>query len=78
MSSDRSRVTVTFNDGEVKTYEINATSKVGGWLALEAAATGVLNLFNDTESYCVPIANIRDWKIETIEPAPAEESKNVE
>lgn len=58
-----SLVEVIFNDGEVKTYVISAGPSIGGFLAREAGETGILNLFNAEESYAIPLANIREWKI---------------
>lgn len=58
-----SLVEVIFNDGEVKTYVISAGPSIGGFLAREAGETGILNFFNAEESYAIPLANIREWKI---------------
>lgn len=60
---DLSDVTVTFHDGEVKTYRITANPTIGGYLAQQAGATGILSLFNDAQSYAIPMANIREWEI---------------
>lgn len=56
-------VEVTFNDGETKLYVISAGPRIGGYLAREAGESGILNLFNTDESYAIPLANIREWKI---------------
>lgn len=65
-------VQVIFNDGEVKEYVISAGPSIGGYLAREAGETGILNLYNADESYAVPLANIREWKI-IHRPEPAQE-----
>lgn len=65
---DVSDVVVTFTDGEVKTYRISAGTGIGGWLAREAGANGVLSLFNRDQSWGIPLASIRDW---SILPVPA-------
>jgi hypothetical protein len=58
---DLSDVTVTFTDGEVKTYRITAGTGIGGYyLAREAGAHGVLSLFNRDQSVGIPLASIRD------------------
>lgn len=62
-----SDVTVTFQDGEVKTYRITAGPGIGGFLARDASTTGVLNLFNEDQSWGIPLANIRDWSIIRVE-----------
>lgn len=67
---DLSDVTVTFTDGEVKTYRITAGPSIGGYLAREAGANGVLSLFNRDMSWGIPVAAIRDW---SISPVPVEE-----
>lgn len=69
-----SNVTVTFKDGEVKTYLISAGPGVGGYLAREASACGVLSLFNGEQSFGVPLDNIRDWQIEATAPPEANEA----
>lgn len=56
-------VHVCFNDGEVKEYVISAGPSIGSHLSREAGETGILNLFNLDESYAIPLANIREWKI---------------
>lgn len=58
-----SLVVVTFNDGEVKEYVISAGPSIGGYLARDAGETGILNLYNNDESYAIPLANIREWCI---------------
>lgn len=59
----QSDVTVTFTDGEVRVYRITAGPSIGGYLAREAGASGILSLFNHTQSWAIPLANIRDWTI---------------
>jgi len=71
---DLSDVVVTFTDGEVKTYRISAGPSIGGYLAREAGAHGVLSLFNKEQSCGIPLASIRDWAILPVE-VPAEVSE---
>ena len=75
--NEQSDVTVTFNDGEVKVYRITAGPTIGGWLAREAGASGVLSLFNATKSWGIPLASVRDWSIAAArdEEAPAKRGK---
>jgi len=63
---DLADVTVTFNDGEIKTYRINAGPSIGGFLAREANANGVLSLWNRDQSFGIPLTNIRDWAINPV------------
>ncbi len=60
---EASDVTVTFNDGEVKVYRISAGTSIGGWLAREAGASGVLSLFNKEQSWGIPLSSVREWSI---------------
>lgn len=71
--SERSLVDVTFIDGEVKTYTISASTKIGGHLARQSAETGVLQLFNDDVSHGIPMGQIREYVIRPFleEGAPA-------
>lgn len=62
---DASDVTVTFTDGEVKVYRISAGPTIGGWLAREAGANGVLSLFNRDQAWGIPLSSVRDWSIAT-------------
>jgi len=70
-----SDVTVTFTDGEVRKYRISAGPSIGGYLAREAGASGILSLFNHTQSWAIPLANIRDWQIEEAPPPKPEKAK---
>ena len=63
---DLSDVTVTFQDGEVKQYRITASPSIGGYLAQQAGQTGILSLFNDSQSYAIPMENIREWQITAV------------
>lgn len=63
---DLSDVEVTFNDGEVKKYRISASPTIGGYLAQQAGQNGILSLFNDAQSYAIPMENIREWKITAV------------
>ena len=61
----RSAVVVTFNDGEVKTYEISAGASIAGYLMKEASETGIVTLRDDDAgaAVCVPLDRIRDIQI---------------
>lgn len=67
---DLSDVTVTFKDGEVKTYRITASVGIGGYLSQQAGQSGVLSLWNRDSSTGIPIDAIRDF---TIHPVPVPE-----
>ena len=56
-------VEVVFLDGEIKEYTISASPSIGGYLAREAGESGILNMYNLDESYAIPLANIREWRI---------------
>jgi hypothetical protein len=66
--ADRSRVTVVFLDGEVREYEISAGSTISKYLVEQAAELKILCFFDRKQktSFNVPLANIREWTIETI------------
>jgi len=65
-----SKVTVTFVDGEVKTYIINASPTIAQYLANEARSTGFMTLRNgSTKSWCIPVERIRDIEIAAEEGA---------
>ena len=66
----RSVVTVTFNDGEVTTYEISAGASIAGYLMRDASDTGVVTLRDDESgsAVCIPLDRIRDVQFA---PAPA-------
>lgn len=69
----RSSVTVTFNDGEAKTYSISAGAGIAGYLMRDAAETGVVTLRDDDAgtAVCVPLARIRD-----VQFAPEQQNQN--
>lgn len=58
----RSRVTITFNDGEVSMYDISAGHGIAGYLMQEASSTGIVVLRDDDAgtSVCIPLDRIRD------------------
>jgi hypothetical protein len=58
----RSRVTITFIDGEVKVYEISAGASISGYLMRDAGNTGIVTLRDDEAqtAVCVPLERIRD------------------
>lgn len=66
ITQDRALVTVMFVDGEVAEYIITATHKISSYLVREATATGVLSMYNDEESYGIPVQHIRSWTIQTL------------
>lgn len=68
--SKQSDVIVTFTDGAVKTYRISASPNVGGYLAAQAGQSGVLSLFNDGQSWGIPLSSIRDWQITAVADEP--------
>lgn len=71
---DLSDVTVTFRDGEVKTYRITASPTIGGYLAREAGSNGVLSLFSREQSWGIPLNAIRDWSITSVTVPPEMET----
>lgn len=73
--ADLSDVQVTFMDGEIKVYRITAGTSIGGYLAKEAGTTGILSLFNYTESYAIPLSNVREWVIRPVTKAQYDAEK---
>ena len=71
-----SLIEVVFNDGEVKEYVISAGPNIIGWAATKAGESGILNLWNADESYAIPLANIREWRITHRPAAPATEAED--
>lgn len=73
----RSVVTVTFNDGEVKTYEISAGASISGYLLRDASDTGIVTLRDDdaATAVCVPLDRIRDIQFAPA-PTPKQEETN--
>lgn len=62
-----SKVDVTFSDGEVKTYIIDASPSIANYLTREAGDTGFLNLrYGSEKSWCIPVDNIRDIEITAV------------
>lgn len=72
---ETSQVDVTFVDGEVKTYVISASTKIGGYLARQASETGILILYNNDISHGIPMAQIREYVIRPM--SPTEDPANV-
>ena len=70
---DLSDVTVTFDDGEVKTYRITAGVSISTYLAQEASRTGILNLWNKEQSICIPVTRVREWSLASV-PIPEGET----
>jgi len=58
----RSNVTITFSDGEVKTYTISAGASIAGYLMRDASDTGIVTLRDDDAgtATCIPLDRIRD------------------
>lgn len=66
--SDReSDVTVTFIDGVVKVYRINASAGLTRYLADQVANTGILTLLNGAVTHNIPIAMIREYEIREVQ-----------
>lgn len=61
-----SKVRVTFTDGEVKEYTINAGSSLSVYLAQQIASTGILLLLAGAKTYSIPVNQIREYEIEEI------------
>lgn len=70
----RSMVNVVFLDGEVREYEISASSHLSKYLVEQASETGILCFIDKRQkaSLSIPVANIREWSLKEIEEAPAE------
>ena len=68
----RSTVTVTFEDGEVKSYPVSAGSGIAGYMIEQAAQTGIVVLRDDDAgtAICIPLARIRDVQFS---PEPTKE-----
>ena len=64
----KSKVTITFLDGEVREYEMSAGNGIGRYLVKDASETGMLTLidFRNHNSTMVPVANIREFSIDEI------------
>ena len=67
---DLTDVVVTFNDGQVKTYRITASQHISSYLAMKAAETGILTLYNGETSHGIPVHNIREYELMSV---PVEE-----
>lgn len=59
----KSIVTVHFNDGTSREYEITASPSLAGYLARGMSDTGNLTLWNDEESFVIPAHSIREFSI---------------
>lgn len=72
----RSEVEITFMDGEVRTYQIDAGSGISRYLIEQASDTGVLCFidFQQKTSLNVPLSHVREWTIKEIEICPPAES----
>ncbi len=62
-NTDRSIVTVTFNDGEVQEFQITAGITISQHLARETGQTGILCLWNNDQGTSIPVTSIRHWSI---------------
>ena len=64
----KSKVTITFLDGEVREYQMSAGNGIGRYLVKDASETGMLTLidFKNHNSTMVPVANIREFSIDEI------------
>jgi len=65
----RSMVNVVFLDGEVREYEISASSHLSKYLVEQASETGILCFIDKRQkaSLSIPVANIREWSLKEIE-----------
>jgi len=70
----RSKVTITYIDGEVKEFGLSASAHIASYLAREAAVSGMLVLRDDTAgtSACIPAAQIRHMEIEADDPVSSD------
>ena len=70
----RSMVNVIFLDGEIREYEISASSHLSRYLVEQASETGILCFIDKRQkaSLSIPVANIREWSLKEIEETPAE------
>jgi len=58
-----SRLTITTKEGEVREYDITASSGILPYLMRESADTGSLVILNGDEAYAIPTDNILEVKI---------------
>ncbi len=72
-----SSVEVTFIDGEIKNYSIDAGIGIARYLAINAGETGMLTLLNGSEAVSIPVAQIREYRIQTIPDACQDVSEAV-
>lgn len=56
-------VEVTLMGGEVKVHTITAGLGVSQYLAEQASSSGVLVLFNGSESNCYPLSQIHSYRL---------------
>lgn len=64
---DACDIEITFTDGVVSTYRISAGCGIAPYLAKTAGETGILTLLNGPVSHCIPVVQIREWKITQVE-----------
>lgn len=64
----KAKVTVTFTDGSESEYLITAHKGIASDLANAAAAKGILAIWNDEQSFGIPVANILDWEVVDLSP----------
>ncbi len=64
----RSRIEITFLDGEVRQYEISAGAGLSKYLANQAAECGILCFidYQQKASLSIPVANIREWSLQEL------------
>lgn len=66
--AERTKVTITYMDGEVEEYVISAGVGVARYLADTAGQTGVLSLHDwGMSSMCVPLTAIRNWRLDKVQ-----------
>lgn len=61
-----SDVEITFIDGQVKTYRVNAIPNISRFLAQQAGETGILTLLNGAVTYNIPVNQIREYEIRVV------------
>lgn len=59
----QAEVVVEFLDGTVKIYPISAHKGIASKTASKSGECGVLSLWNDEESFGIPLTSIKDWTI---------------
>lgn len=71
----RSLVQIVFLDGELREYEISASSYLSRYLVEQASEHGILCFIDKKQkaSLSIPVANIREWSLKEIGDEDTEE-----